>query len=87
MKRTIITVLLVSASIIGFSQSKPNEKVPVDSVTVDTPILSINDMEKLNQVIMKQFDLTENSKYLVILKELQTLIAEGQKKYKVAPKK
>jgi len=81
MKKVLITILFASSAIIGFSQSNPKEKVPVDSVTIDTPILSIADMEKLNTVIMKQFDLTENSKYMAILKELQALIADGQKKY------
>lgn len=52
----------------------------VDSLAI--PILSIYDLEKLNVVIMKQFDLTEQSKYNNILKELQRLIAEAKKRKK-----
>ncbi len=88
MKKTLIIIAILSISLHGFSQKKSVvDSTKSDSLTMDTPILSIADMERLNTVIMKQFDLTENSKYLIILKELQAIIAEGQKKFKPPVKK
>lgn len=88
MKKTLIIIAFLSIGLFSYGQNKTtNDPIKPDSVTVDTPILSIADMERLNTVIMKQFDLTENSKYLIILKELQAIIADGQKKFKPPVKK
>ncbi len=86
MKKTVVTILFALVITLSFAQKKPvKDSIPSDSLTTETPLFSIADMEKLNVVIMKQFDLTEQGKYQIILKEIQTLIAEGQKKRKQTP--
>lgn len=76
------TTRIKNAEVVNIGGEKEGVEVinKVDSLSL--PLLSIADMEKLNVVIMKQFDLTEQSRYNNILKELQRLIAEAKKRKK-----
>lgn len=68
---------------IGFESENDTTKTPaVDSM--DLKVISMNEfnlyLERISIVAMKQFNLTEKSKYDAILKELLQIQAEADKK-------
>lgn len=81
-----MSILFVSLTLSVFSQTS----LPVggagtsskmiskpDSISNSTPLLSIDDLEQLDWVIKKQFDLTEEWKYKEILAMVKKLLAES----------
>jgi hypothetical protein len=96
--KKIITIALILIATTSFAQSKTSiseggsgtsaridtseAKAKSNEVRLDTPLLTLEDINKLNLVIMKQFDLTEGNKYDAIVKELQALIKEATERRK-----
>lgn len=78
--KTIIAISLLLITGVCFGQKK-------DSLNKDTiPVVSLAEMNqylgRINIVAMKQFNLTEQGKHQEILKELQAILAEVERKSK-----
>lgn len=71
-------------STICFGQDSTKAKPAIDSL--DLKVISVNEfvgyMNRVNLIIMKQFDLTEQEKYLRINKEINAVIDEINRKRK-----
>lgn len=78
--KKIITIACILIATTCFGQGTSAK--PDTTVKANTPLLTIEDINKLNLVIMKQFDLTQADKYDLILKEIQALILAATERRK-----
>jgi hypothetical protein len=70
MKKTILSFLLVITSVITFAQSKK-----VDSVATDqTPLLSIQDLGRIDSLMQRRFTISQQRDYQEILVFMQTIV-------------
>lgn len=78
----IFLIVMILFSVVAFGQKPINDTAKVDSL--DLKVISIRELESYLQRIdlaaKKQFDLTEVSKYQKILKEIQSIYAEADRK-------
>lgn len=87
MRKTIIAISLLLITGICFGQKK-SIQVPKDTVSKNDslPIVTMAEINqyliRINLVAMKQFDLTQQAKHQEILKELQAILVEVEKKAK-----
>lgn len=72
-----ISLLLITGVCFGQKDSVNKDTVPVVSLVEMSQYLG-----RINIVAMKQFDLTEQAKHQEILKELQAILAEVERKSK-----
>lgn len=88
MKLTILAIFL-SLNCFGQTVNGAVNKVPPTTNYIDSTDIKTISFKELNQyltrinvVAMKQFNLTEQNKYNEILKELQAILQEADKKRK-----
>lgn len=91
MRKIIIALSLLLITGICFGQKKDNKlQAPKDTLSksdsLNMPIVSMAELNqyliRINLVAMKQFDLTQQAKHQEILKELQAILVEVEKKSK-----
>jgi len=72
--KKLLTIIIFLTSAICYGQ-----KDSTDTATITVKQLQ-GYLERINLVAMKQFNLTEQGKYQEILKELQAILSEAEKK-------
>lgn len=82
MKKSVLVVFMV-ISLSAMCQKKDS----VQQVTDSTAIFSLKDLNEIDQLIQKQFTISEAGKYQTILQFMQQLVSTRVKEYQLKNQK